>query len=112
MTLIVPGNETNFISHAHQKELLKTASDAGVYMKLTTRVDVDIEFILSDVEKNLVLLRDRRKSLDVVFVSPHFTPWDEMFDLQENGGWVLKWKWRICDMDGLLSRGYTAKRIE
>ncbi|KAJ3036362.1 hypothetical protein HDV00_002778 [Rhizophlyctis rosea] len=53
-------------------------------------------------ESFIPLLRDRRRSFTLQLVSPHFTPWDELFVLDENNEWQVAWRWRISDVDGLM----------
>lgn len=109
MTLIVPRDNDQFISYNHQKEIMKKASDQGVYMRISTEISSKISFILTSIETGEVTFQDDREVFNVEFVSPHFNPWDEIFDLQEDGSWKLKFFWRISDIDGVLSGGFSKK---
>jgi hypothetical protein len=42
--------------------------------------------------------------IDLTWISPHFTRWDELLIPSEDkeGGWELRWDWRICDVDFLM----------
>lgn len=104
LTLIIPGEYSNFENHTRQKELLKSASDEGVYFRIDTIIETDIEIIVTDDSTGLPVLRDRRTRFGVTFTSPHFTPWDEIFDLQPDYSWKLKWDWKISDVDGVLKK--------
>ncbi|KAJ3256390.1 hypothetical protein HK103_005519 [Boothiomyces macroporosus] len=104
LTLIIPGEHSNFENHTRQKELLKSASDEGVYFRIDTIVETDIEIIVTDDSTGLPVLRDRRTRFGVTFTSPHFTPWDEIFDLQPDYSWKLKWDWKMSDVDGVLKK--------
>lgn len=46
--------------------------------------------------------RFTREKIRISFISPHFTPWDELFELDETGNWNLAWGWRIADVDDYL----------
>ncbi|KAJ3307599.1 hypothetical protein HDU76_004512 [Blyttiomyces sp. JEL0837] len=102
LCLVIPEQDSEFISHPHQKKVMNKAMDDGVFIKIRTHVDVDMEFVVSD-QNDIPYIRDKRKSLEVEFISPHFTPWDEIFDHVEGGDWKLKWDWRVSDVDGLLA---------
>ncbi|KAJ3270929.1 hypothetical protein HDV01_007326 [Terramyces sp. JEL0728] len=104
LTLNIPEEYSHFENHNAQKELLKAASDEGVYFRIETIIETDIEIIVTDDTTGLPVLRDRRTRFGVTFTSPHFTPWDEIFDLQPDYTWKLKWDWRISDVDGLLRK--------
>lgn len=50
------------------------------------------------------MVRDTRDMIDLTWISPHFTKWDECLrpsDTKE-GGWELRWAWKICDIDFLM----------
>jgi hypothetical protein len=100
LTLIIPQSDKHFESHPQQKRVLKEAMDKGVFIRVKTLVHLDVEFILFN-EQGAPIIRDRRTTLEMEFVSPHFSPWDEIFDLQSDGTWKLKWNWRISDIDNI-----------
>ncbi|KAJ3152184.1 Signal peptidase complex catalytic subunit S11C [Geranomyces variabilis] len=100
--LVIPEEDGTFTSHPRQKEIMQRAADDGVFFKVDTRVACDVEMILSDAASGMPIIRDRRRNVDLQFVSPHFTPWDEVFELDEQGEWLLRWKWRISDIDWLV----------
>ncbi|KAJ3170620.1 Signal peptidase complex catalytic subunit S11A [Geranomyces variabilis] len=100
--LVIPEEDGTFSSHPRQKEIMQRAADDGVFFKVDTRVACDVEMILSDAASGMPIIRDRRRNVDLQFVSPHFTPWDEVFELDEQGEWLLRWKWRISDIDWLV----------
>ncbi|KAJ3182408.1 hypothetical protein HDU87_008572 [Geranomyces variabilis] len=100
--LVIPEEDGTFTSHPRQKEIMQRAADDGVFFKVDTRVACDVEMIVSDAASGMPIIRDRRRNVDLQFVSPHFTPWDEVFELDEQGEWLLRWKWRISDVDWLV----------
>lgn len=117
MTLAIPPTDAEFISYPHQRRVLAHAQDAGVFIRATVRVDAEIEFHVRDKASGISLVRDKRPFFHVQFISPHFTPFDEIFEVGEaendNGivtedtrggakGWRLKWRWRVSDVDHLL----------
>eukprot|EP00842_Homolaphlyctis_polyrhiza_P005359 jgi/Hompol1/5824/HPOL_004729-RA len=103
--LMIPAIDSEFESHPRQKEILKAAEDDGVYIRANVVIDGDLEFVLTDNASGMPLLRDRRSRIEIQFISPHFTPWDEIFEIQpSNGEWRLRWNWRISDIDGLLAQ--------
>ncbi|KAI8914535.1 hypothetical protein EDD86DRAFT_199533 [Gorgonomyces haynaldii] len=106
LTLLIPKSQQEFESHPQQKKLLKDASDQGVFLRVKTFVDLDVEFILSDAQSGIPLLKDRRSSMELDFLSPHFNPWDELYDLSADGSWQLKWQWRVSDIDGFFAHGW------
>ncbi|KAL2913154.1 hypothetical protein HK105_207395 [Polyrhizophydium stewartii] len=101
--LVVPVEDSDFESHPRQREVLKQAEDDGVYMRITTSIDCDLEFTLTDEESGIPLVRDRRDRVDLQFISPHFTPWDDLFYTDESGEQRLGWPWRISDVDSLMA---------
>ncbi|KAI8847938.1 hypothetical protein BC829DRAFT_444159 [Chytridium lagenaria] len=106
-TLMIPGHDAGFTSQQHQRRVLKAAEDDGCYIKVRCRVDAKVVMTVVDEKTGIPVLRDRRESVEMEFVSPHFSPWDEIFEEVE-GGWRLKWCWRIADVDflvGLWRRG-------
>ncbi|KAI8815864.1 uncharacterized protein EV422DRAFT_547883 [Fimicolochytrium jonesii] len=103
--LVIPAEDAQFTSHPRQKEIMKHAEDDGVYFKIDTRVDLDLEFVVVDKTSGMPLIRDRRRRVELQFVSPHFTPWDEVFELDAEGEWLLRWKWRVSDVDWLVESG-------
>jgi hypothetical protein len=102
ITLVIPEEDSMFISQPHQKRLMKKAQDDGCYMKIDVQATMDIEFVVKD-KNDIPIIRDKRDRVDLQFVSPHFTPWDEIFDLQADGTWRLRWAWRLSDIDHLLA---------
>ncbi|KAI8799280.1 hypothetical protein BJ742DRAFT_846853 [Cladochytrium replicatum] len=106
LTLHVPPSDGKFVSHPRQMEVLQAAMDAGCYMRIETKVDFTpcggIECVLWN-KTGIPIVRDKRDAVDMQFMSPHFTPWDEVFEMDEMGEWVLKWRWRISDVDRLLT---------
>jgi hypothetical protein len=104
MTLIVPQSEDQFISYPHQTELLKRTSAEGAYIRISTEIKANLSFVITCTETGQVIMEDIRDVFKVEFVSPHFTQWDELYELQNDGTWKIKWSWRISDIDGLLVR--------
>ncbi|KAJ1555397.1 hypothetical protein HK096_001546 [Nowakowskiella sp. JEL0078] len=106
ITLLIPPGDDSFVSHPRQQEIMKIASDQGVVMRIDVRVDLDrlggVEFVHWD-KNGIPTVRDKRSKIDLQFISPHFTPWDELFELDEAGEWRLRFRWRISDIDGLLT---------
>ena len=102
LSLVVPKEDQVFRNYPHQKEVLKRAKDDGVYLRINTTVSLPIQFSIIDNSTDVVKLQDRRNEFQMEFVSPHFTPWDEIFALQKDGSWKLKWRWRVSDIDYLL----------
>ena len=102
ISIALPAEEAIFESHGRQTALLKRAEEQGCYFRIHTTIDVDLEFSLFN-ENGLPLLRDRRSFVDVVFTSPYFNPYDEIFELNEDGTWKLGFKWRIVDIDNSYS---------
>lgn len=100
MSLVVPKHDSEFISHSHQKQVLKEAQEQGIYMRINVRMMNDVEFRV--LSKDTVVLKDTRNFVDLEFMSPHFNPWDELHYLDSEGEWNLKWKWRLSDIDFLL----------
>jgi hypothetical protein len=98
MTIMLPKDEAIFESHPRQNELMKNAENEGCYLRIDTTAEFDIEFVISN-SQGLPFLRDRRSFLDVSFTSPHFNPWDIIFDLQSDGTWKLNWDWKIVNID-------------
>ena len=101
--LVIPQEENNFTSYPNQKKLLKDASDHGLYMKINVNVHFKdgIEFI--EYDDIGVPFKDVRRFVVFQFCSPYFTKWDEIFYVNDGGEWVLKWKWRLSDFDGMLA---------
>ncbi|XJO74556.1 hypothetical protein BDV3_005361 [Batrachochytrium dendrobatidis] len=78
--LVIPRVDAEFESHPKQQDILKNAKNDGVFIRANVVIDCDIEFILEDVASGgMPLLRDRRSRFEMQFVSPHFTPWDDLF---------------------------------
>ncbi|KAJ3181367.1 hypothetical protein HDU85_003681 [Gaertneriomyces sp. JEL0708] len=102
ISLVIPSSSSHFISYPHQKEVMQKAMDDGVYFKIDTRVSLDVEFCITDDVSGIPIVRDRRKRVEVQFASPHFTPWDEVFRLREDGEWELRWEWRVSDLDWVV----------
>ncbi|KAI9090945.1 hypothetical protein DFS34DRAFT_335315 [Phlyctochytrium arcticum] len=100
--LVMPKEDNTFTSHPRQKEVMQRAMDDGVYFRVDVRATVDLEFVVFDTRSEMPLLKDRRERVELQFVSPHFTPWDEIFELDEAGEWFLKWQWRVSDVDWLV----------
>lgn len=103
MVLMIPKEYSVFESYRKQKEIRKQAEEAGVYIRINVQVTFKsgLEFVVWD-DKDLPVIRDWRKRVDFQFVSPHFTPWDEIFELTPDGTWQLKFEWRVSDIDYLL----------
>ncbi|TPX56653.1 hypothetical protein PhCBS80983_g04391 [Powellomyces hirtus] len=100
--LIIPEEDGVFTSHPRQKEIMQRAMDDGVFFKVDVRVDCDLESIVTDERSGMPIIRDTRRQLDLQFISPHFTPWDEVFELDSQGEWKLRWQWRISDVDWIV----------
>ena len=103
---MLPKSDINFESYQHQKQLLENATKEGVYIRIQTLVDIDVDFTLFDRNGDIPLIKDKRKQMEIEFISPHFNPWDELFIPQEDGNWKLNWQWRISDIDGLIADGW------
>lgn len=99
MTLVIPKEEAEFKNYVHQKQLEKTAQTQGVYITIDTRVEMPLVFKVDCGNKNIV--QDERTVFDFQFVSPHFGPWDEIYEWTEDK-WKLRWNWRISDMDFMI----------
>jgi hypothetical protein len=102
MTLVIPPEEAPFISADRQQEILKLASEDGVYIRINVQMNADIELLLVDSKSQKEFFKDKREFVDLEFTTPHFTPWDEVVGLDKNGDWQLRWKWRLTDMDALI----------
>ncbi|KAJ3112776.1 hypothetical protein HDU96_004191 [Phlyctochytrium bullatum] len=102
-TIVIPEEDAHFVSHPRQKRVLRAAEDDGCYFTVRCRIPQTVYFRIVDEETGAVVLRDRREGVEVEFISPHFTPWDEIFELQPDGTWKLRWMWRLSDVDSLLS---------
>lgn len=100
--LVIPEEDSTFVSHPRQKEIMQRAMDDGVYFKVDVRVDLDVEFVVINERSGMPMIRDRRRRFELQFVSPHFTPWDEIFELDSEGQWKLRWQWRISDVDWIV----------
>lgn len=115
ISLVVPNDEVQFIDYKHQEESMKKAMDAGLYIRFWVNFKAPVDLCLLNSQSEVVLL-DTRESVDVQFISPHFAPDDEIFEFtptesqeeakvdgQESttvdGKWLLRWKWRISDLD-------------
>jgi hypothetical protein len=98
ITILLPKEDAHFESHPRQNQLLEQAEGQGCHVRIDTTIEMDIEFVLSNTQ-SLPLLRDRRQFLDISFTSPHFTPWDTIFDLQPDGTWKLNWDWKIANIN-------------
>lgn len=100
MSLIVPKEDAEFISHQQQKRILKEAQEQGIFMRINVRLMNHIEFVC--LKQGQEVFKDRRHYVDLEFMSPHFNPWDELHYLDSDGEWNLNWKWRLSDVDFLL----------
>ena len=108
ISITLPQEDAVFESHGRQSELMQRAEKEGCYFRIDTTIDVDLEFTLFN-ENGLPLIRDCRSFVDVEFTSPHFTPFDEIFDLQEDGTWKLGFPWRIVDIDRVFAQSQINK---
>jgi hypothetical protein len=97
ITIMLPKEDAVFESHPRQKQLMERAEGEGCHIRIDTTVELDLEFVLSNAQ-SLPLLRDRREFVDISFTSPHFTPWDTIFDLDADGNWKLNWNWKIANI--------------
>ncbi|KAH6576280.1 hypothetical protein BASA60_004579 [Batrachochytrium salamandrivorans] len=80
LRLIIPRTDADFETHPRQREIFKAAQDEGVFIRATVVVNCDLEFVIEDIASgDMPLLRDRRSRFEIQFVSPHFTPWDNLF---------------------------------
>ncbi|KAI8892810.1 hypothetical protein BC833DRAFT_610595 [Globomyces pollinis-pini] len=104
ITIMVPEEDAQFTSYKKNHQLLKEAMDQGCYFRIKATIDCDLEFAIIDSKSDIPLMRDRRKSFDMTFTSPHFTPWDTIFELDEGGKYRLAWDWRISDVDYRLEK--------
>ncbi len=104
ITYVVPKEDAEFQSQPRQQEVAKNAEKAGCYIRIDTVVDCDLEFVVKNLSGNIPLLREHRKRLEVSFMSPHFDPWDEIFDIQNDESWKLRWSWKICDIDHVCGK--------
>lgn len=99
ITFILPKEDAEFTSHPRQTEIVKIATESGCYVRIDCSVECKVDYTIKDIQSDIPLIRDSRKSFECSFTSPFFTPWDEIFRF-ENGKWVLNWKWKISDIDG------------
>ena len=104
ITYVVPKEDADFHSQPRQQEIAKAAAKEGCYIRIDTIVDCDLEFVVKSYLSDIPLLRDRRIRMGVSFMSPHFDPWDEIFTLQEDQSWKLRWNWKISDIDGVCGK--------
>ena len=102
MSLIVPKEDSEFISHLQQKRVLKEAQENGIFMRLNVRLMNNVEFRVVNSQSSEILFSDKRNFVDLEFMSPHFNPWDELQELDQEGEWNLKWNWKLSDIDFLL----------
>ncbi|RKO99892.1 hypothetical protein CXG81DRAFT_27370 [Caulochytrium protostelioides] len=103
ITLVLPATEAAFGSYARQQALMQAAMEDGVYMRVDARCQLDLAVEVYEVATGRIVERGaRRKTLDVQFTSPHYTPWDEIFALDDAGHWRLAWQWRLTDIDHTL----------
>ena len=102
LSLVVPKEDSEFISHLQQKRVLKEAQEQGIFMRLNVRIMNRVEFKVIDSLSGVEIFSDTRDYVDLEFMSPHFNPWDELQDLDKKGEWELKWKWRMSDVDFLM----------
>jgi hypothetical protein len=102
LILVIPEDQNEFHSYTHQVELERRTMEEGVYMRVDTEASLDVDFVVKDHDGQ-ELIRDHRPTIDLQFVSPHFTPWDEIFALQPDGNWKLAFDWKISDIDYLLN---------
>ncbi|KAJ1559381.1 hypothetical protein HK405_010854 [Cladochytrium tenue] len=107
LTLHVPAEDAEFESQPRQKRVLQAAMDAGAYVRATVRVDWPVELAVRDARSGLLRLRDRRPFFHMQLVTPHFTPYDEVFEPirgaeKYDRGWRLKFDWRVADVDHLV----------
>jgi hypothetical protein len=98
ITIMLPKEDSVFESHPRQNELLSKAEDQGCHFRVNTTVEMEIEFTINNAQ-SLPLIRDKRQFIDISFTTPHFSPWDQIFDLQSDGTWKLNWDWKIFDID-------------
>lgn len=102
MTLVIPASDASFESHPRQSEILKKASEEGVFIRVQVRMNTDVTMELVDTTTQQVTFTDKRRFVDMEFMTPHFNPWDELSELDPEGEWRLRWKWRLSDMDYLI----------
>jgi hypothetical protein len=124
----------DYVNYPSQKELEKEAMDAGCYIKLDAIINFKQPLEMRVLKWNLenggtceIVHTDRRKAMNIQFITPHFTPWDEIFELVPRGQeeestatfmgikreipeddhgarrWRLRFDWRVSDVDYLVS---------
>ncbi|KAL3895023.1 MAG: hypothetical protein SGCHY_004938 [Lobulomycetales sp.] len=106
LSLVIPKEEAEFHDYFRQKQVMNTAMEQGCFLRIDTRVVFreghGIDFSIVDTKRGLPVVRDKRDVMDLTWISPHFTKWDDVMQLQTDGEWALRWDWRICDVDFLL----------
>lgn len=100
--LMIPSSDAGLEGHPAQKQVLKQAKDDGVFIRVTCVLDCPVELVICDTATQIPVLRDTRKRVSFEFVSPHFEPTDEIFDIMPDGSFRLGWNWKLCDIDSLM----------
>jgi hypothetical protein len=100
MSLIVPVQDVEFVSHQRQLEVIKEAKKHGMFMRINVRLMNNVDFVC--LKQGLEVFKDTRHYVDLEFMSPHFNPYDELHHLDSDGEWHLSWDWRLSDVDFFL----------
>ena len=95
ITYIIPKEDEKFKSHQKQQALVDTAHRYGCHVEIMCSLDCDFDLTIKDESTGLVLSRESYTKFDVSFISPHFTPYDDIFTLQTDGSCKLSWNWKI-----------------
>lgn len=78
------------------------ARNEGCYFRVGIRTGGEIKCTVYDSETNEPIISDVRDSVDIEFITPHFDPWDPIYEHQADSTWKLKFRWRISDIDGFI----------
>ena len=110
LTLVVPQEDLNFTTQQKQREILDRCIDQGTYIRITAALDSIVQFSIWNVESNVQVVQDERHKIVLEFSSPHFSAYDEVLELDENGRWKLRWQWRVSDIDYLFASQSPGKK--
>jgi hypothetical protein len=99
ITFVIPKEHEKFHSHPRQQELVDAAHKQGCHVKISCTLDCKLDLVVKDKSTGLVLRRDSYSEFYVSFISPHFTPYDDIFTRQPDGSCKLNWIWKICEFE-------------
>jgi hypothetical protein len=100
MSLIVPQQDLEFVSHQRQVEVIEEAKEHGMFMRINVRLMNNVDFVC--LKQDVEVFKDTRPYVDLEFMSPHFNPYNELHYLDSDGEWHLNWEWRLSDVDFFL----------